>query len=156
MSWTIELLSEERLDGFIDIAEELYTRSAFSHFMFDRDVVRRTAMQFILNPSWLCQVAIVDGKVIGSLGGYIVPTMFSRELVGVEEGLYVREGTEQRAAIASEMMKRFIRFCLDRNCADVRVGSLAGVDNYAVDVFYRRMGFKRVGNLYSLKYRSAR
>lgn len=155
MSWSIELLTEERLDEFVSIARELFDRSAMHHFGFDPAIVRHTGQRFIIDPSWLCQLAFIDGQCVGSLGGYIVPTLFSTAKVGIEEGLYVREGVLSRAAIAANMMRRFVKFCMDRGCVDVRVGTIAEVESYAIDVFYRRIGFRRIGSVYSLKNRSA-
>jgi hypothetical protein len=152
MTWTLEVLSLARIDAFISICEELWSQGAQVHLSFDHDVTRQLGLRCINDPAFFCQMAIGENDVvIGCMAGYVSPLVFSRSIIGNEEGLYVRSGVPDRAAIAAEMLRRFVRFCKDAGAVDVRTGVISNIDNYAADVFYRRNGFKRIGTIYSLR-----
>lgn len=152
MSWRLEVLSTKTLDNFVSACEELWLLSSIQHLKFDHHVTRMLGMKFIREPTFFCQVALDDNEImLGFMAGYVTGLMFSNQHIGIEEGLYVREGVNERAGIAAEMLKRFVRFCKDCGCVDVRTGVISNIDNYAVDVFYRRNGFKRAGTIYSLR-----
>lgn len=152
MAWRLEVLSENRLDAFVSICEELWSRGSQVHLPFDKMITRDLGMRCIHTPNYFCQMAINEyDEVIGCMAGYVTPLIFSKGVIGNEEGLYVREGVPERAGIAAEMLRRFVRFCQDAGAMDVRTGVISNIDNYAADIFYRRNGFKRIGTIYSLR-----
>lgn len=152
MSWRIEPLTVQRLDGFVAICEELWQAGEQVHLSFDTDITRALGLRCITDPTFFCQMAMDERDVIvGCMAGYVTQLVFSRSVIGNEEGLYVREGTKDRAAIAAEMLRRFVRFCKDAGAIDVRTGVISNIENYAADVFYRRNGFKRIGTIYALR-----
>lgn len=141
----------DSMSDFIIMTGELHDLSHLEHLPYDLPAAYRLGIDCINNDRYFCQLAYIGDKCVGCMAGYMTKLVFSREHIGVEEGIYVREGTPQRAAIAAEMLKRFVRFCRDAGCADVRTGVISNIDNYAVDIFYRRNGFKRIGTIYSLR-----
>jgi hypothetical protein len=152
MTWRLEVLTEERLDEFVLICEELLMLGEQRHLLFDKCATYALGRRCINDPAYFCQMAIdEDGIVVGCMAGYVTKLIFSSSYIGVEEGLYVRDGTLHRAAIAAEMLRRFVRFSLDCGAVDVRTGVISNIDNYAADVFYRRNGFKRIGTIYAMR-----
>lgn len=150
--WTLAPLGPEHMLDFIRICHELWSQSdVLPHLGFDMASTRALGERCLNMPNYLCQMAFVDGHNIGCMVGYVTPLVFSNKIIGVEEGLYVRQGTQDRAAIAAEMLRRFVRFCEDAGAVDVRTGVINGAENYAADVFYRRNKFKRIGTIYALK-----
>jgi GNAT superfamily N-acetyltransferase len=149
--WRLEVLTPERMTDFIIMTEELHALSHLEHLPYDLRAATQLGRNCINDDRYFCQLAYINDTCIGCMAGYLTGLVFSAEHIGVEEGIYVREGTPQRAAIAAEMLKRFVRFCKDAGCADVRTGVISNIDNYAVDIFYRRNGFKRIGTIYSLR-----
>jgi GNAT superfamily N-acetyltransferase len=151
MSWHIEVMSLARMSDFISIGEELWSLGEQTHLGFDRETTERLGLRCLNDPKMFCQLAVVDDEVIGGMIGYVTRMLFSNTIIGNEEGLYVRSGIHDRAAIAAEMLRRFVRFCKDAGATDVRTGVISNIDNYAADVFYRRNGFKRIGTIYALR-----
>jgi hypothetical protein len=152
VTWYIEPLTEHKLDDFIEICKELLYAGEQQHLGFDDEVTRILGMNCIHQPTYFCQMAYLgNGRLVGCMAGYVTKLIFSNQHIGNEEGLYVREGTPERAAIAAEMLRRFVRFCMDCGAIDVRTGVISNIDNYAADVFYRRNGFKRIGTIYALR-----
>jgi GNAT superfamily N-acetyltransferase len=152
MTWHLEVITQRRIQAFIDICEELWLQGSQVHLEFDRDVTRDLGFRCINNAFYFCQLAVDENDVVvGCMAGYVTKLIFSRNVIGNEEGLYVRSGVPDRAAIAAEMLRRFVRFCKDAGAVDVRTGVISNIDNYAADVFYRRNGFKRIGTIYSLR-----
>jgi GNAT superfamily N-acetyltransferase len=147
----IEVITEQRLEGFISICRELWSQGAQVHLEFNDDVARQLGMRFINDPTYFCQLAVEDDRVVGVMGGYVTKLIFSHDVIGNEEGLYVRNSVQGKAGIAAEMLRRFVRFCRDAGAVDVRTGVISSIDNYAADVFYRRNGFKRIGTIYALR-----
>lgn len=153
MSWVIEPLTLEGIPIFVELCHEFSTYTGtLSHLGFDSYEVAMLGEAMVTQPTHFCQLAFdADGKPVGFMAGYITKLIFSKNYIGNEEGLYVREGVKERTAMASEMLRRFVRFCSDAQCVDVRTGVISNIDNYAVDVFYRRNKFKRIGMIYAMR-----
>lgn len=152
MNWKLEVLQDNRLNDFVIICHDLWAEGQLDHLGFDRDTCWLLGWRCINDNKYFCQMAIDDNdKVVGCMVGYVTQLVFSNKSIGVEEGLFVYEGTPDRAAIAAEMLRRFVRFCKDAGVADVRTGVISNIDNYAADVFYRRNKFRRIGTIYSLR-----
>lgn len=149
----IEAMTIHHMEQFLDICRELWSMSdVLPHLGFDVLSTTRLGMRCLNDPACFCQMAFDDAGVnVGCMVGYVTPLVFSNKIIGVEEGLYVRDGTPSRAGIAAEMLRRFVRFCEDAGAVDVRTGVINGAENYAADVFYRRNKFRRIGTIYALK-----
>jgi hypothetical protein len=146
------MLSMENLPYGVAIARELHGLGTFGANgpAFDWDFALRTFAGICNSPFGYMRMAVDDdGVYVGAICGRVYPFVFSPRLQGIEDGLYVREGTPKRASIAINLVRGFVDWCLDEKGAlIVQTGDIASINSHAVDVLYRHIGFKRFGTIY--------
>lgn len=147
-----EMLSEQNLSYGVAIAKELHSLGKFNELgpPFDWDFAYRCFANVCRDPDSYMRLAVGDdGIYVGAVCGHVYPFMFNPRVQGIEDGWYVREGTPKRAAVAMNLMRGFVDWCLDEKGALlVQTGDIAAIHSHAVDVLYRHMGFKRFGTIY--------
>jgi hypothetical protein len=145
----------DNLSYGVAIARELHSLGTFGENgpPFDWDFARRFFASICLGPNGYMRMAVDDGGTyVGAICGRVYPFMFNPRLQGIEDGLYVREGTPRRASIAINLVRGFVDWCLDeKDALLVQTGDIAGINSHAVDVLYRHIGFKRYGTIYVFK-----
>jgi hypothetical protein len=149
------MLSMENLPYGVAIARELHSLGTFGQNgpAFDWDFAFLRFRNVCADPHGYMRMAVADdGVYVGAICGHVYPFMFSPRLQGIEDGLYVREGTPKRASIAMNLVRGFIDWCLDEKGALlVQTGDIAAINSHAVDTLYRHMGFTRFGTVYKFQ-----
>lgn len=146
------MLNDDNLPYAVGLAKELHGLGKFGEIgpSFDWDYTRRVFAGIGASPNGHFRMAVDDdGTYVGAVCGRVYPFIFSPRLFGLEDAWYVREGTPKRAAIAMNLMREFVRWCLDDKGATlVQTGDIAAINSHAVDTLYRHMGFTRFGTIY--------
>jgi len=84
------------------------------------------------------------GELIGMMGGYITPPVFSNEFICYEAGLYVvPERRTGRTAV--KLLQAFEARAMGYNVARIVVGTTTGVNAEGTLRFYERLGYKHTG-----------
>lgn len=150
-----EHLSMENLPYAVALAKELHGLGKFGEIgpIFDWDVTYRNFAEICYSPNGHFRMAVDDdGTYVGAVCGRVYPFLFSSRLFGLEDAWYVRDGTPKRAAIAINLMRGFVDWCLDEKGAVlVQTGDVAAIHSHAVDTLYRHIGFKRFGTIYMFR-----
>ena len=117
---------------------------------FDAQWAENMARSCMHMPQYFGRLAVLDnGIVCGIVIGSTCHMLFSPQIIGVEETIYVREGTPFRASIAKQLLGAMVTWAFtERNAAFVRAGETSEICPVAVDTFFRSQGFKRAGTLY--------
>lgn len=154
MTIVVKPVSMDNMYGLVNMCMELHAQTHLAHLPVDKTSLVRMAHMCMADMTWFGRLVWDQERdeAVGAMVGYVSPLIFSTASIGVEEGLYVRQDVENRAMYAATMLKDFVRWAYSRGASDVRTGVISNIDNYAVDVFYRRNGFKRIGTIYSLKH----
>lgn len=147
----VERLTYDTVPDMLVLLKELHDMSNVKHIPWDQEEARASANMCVDMPNCFGCVAMHDGQVVGVMVGCVVKMIYSKASIGIEEAIYVRLLVPERAKVAAQMLQWFVLWCKDLGAVDIRTGSMAGIDNYAIDVFYRSHGFKRAGMMYSLK-----
>ena len=136
----------------VALAKEMHGLSTFAVDgpEFDWDYTYINMQATLDNSHYYFRLAYDDDEMFcGAVCGRVIPFYFSRELQGVEEAWYVREGTHNRAKIACALMQGFVGWCIDEHRAHmVQSGDIADINSLGVDALYKKLGFKRYGSAY--------
>lgn len=134
------------------LAKEMHGLSMFSETgpEFDWDYTFSNMSDTIGDQDYYFRLAHDDASgYCGAVCGRVISYYFSRKTFGVEEAWYVREGTRDRAKIASALMNGFVDWCLhERGALMVQSGDIAAINSLGVDTLYKHLGFKRNGSCY--------
>lgn len=134
----------------IALAKELHQLGSFRDIPFDYEYIKQSTLHMIAAPTWFKYLAMDDSDIYcGVMIGQVDTFFFSPRLLANEYALYVREGTQGRARIASMLVRAFIKWAFDEHDAThVQTGDVASINSTAVDALYRRLGFERFGMIY--------
>lgn len=95
------------------------------------------------------RLALVDGEPVGLIVGSIQFMLFANKKFGVEETVYVRDGTKFRASIAKQLLKALEHWAFTvHNAEFIRAGETSEIAPKAVDAFFRGQGYRKNGTLY--------
>ena len=147
---TLVAVSEETLPALVEIGRELVNSQTAYPMLFDArwtEGIARTCMNL---PNYFCHMAVLDdGTVCGFIVGSTCHMLFSPQVMGVEETIYVRQGTPFRTSIAKQLLTAMVHWAfVDRHASFIRAGETSEICPKAVDAFFRSQGFKRAGTLY--------
>ena len=136
----IERLSAERFPEFCKLVEKSIAEAQFSQAKLNIPSLQR----LIQSPSVVYFLAIDNDKIVGSIGGAVLPYFFStRKKVG-DLGFYVEpEYRGSRAAI--KLVNALESWAKDMEVEDVYLGQTTGVEVEKTKDFYERLGYTVVG-----------
>ncbi len=136
----IERLSAERFTEFCELVERSIAEAQFSQAKLNIPSLQK----LIQSPNVVYFLAIEDDKIIGSIGGAVLPYFFStRKKVG-DLGFYVEpEYRGSRAAI--KLVHALESWAKEMEVEDVYLGQTTGVEVDKTRDFYERLGYKVVG-----------
>ena len=136
----IERLSAERFTEFCELVERSIAEAQFSQAKLNIPSLQK----LIQSPNVVYFLAIEDDKIIGSIGGAVLPYFFStRKKVG-DLGFYVEpEYRGSRAAI--KLLHALESWAKEMEVEDVYLGQTTGVEVDKTRDFYERLGYKVVG-----------
>lgn len=145
-------LSRENVAYAVALAKEMHGLSTFAADgpEFDWDYTFNNMLSTVGRTDYYFMLAQDDAfSFCGAVCGRVIPYYFSRALQGIEEAWYVRDGTKDRAKIATALMQGFMGWCLDEMGARmVQSGDIADINSLGVDALYKRLGFERYGSAY--------
>jgi len=146
---TLVPVSEDNLEALLDLTQELVALSSYS-ITFDRDWTRAIARGGMRASHMFGRMARLDnGTYVGMIIGSATPMMLTPQRIGVEETIYVREGTPFRASIAKQLLTALEVWAFgEMQVAFLRAGETSEICPKAVDAFFRGCGFKRAGSIY--------
>jgi GNAT superfamily N-acetyltransferase len=149
----IELLTKDNIAHACELARELHSLGTFGREgpPFDWNYNFGALLRAMADPNRFHVLLAHDDGYVGAVFGCVTAFLFNPSVYGVEEGWYVREGTPRRAAIASVLMREFMKWCYGRGAVYVQCGDVAAINTIGVDALYRRLGFHRFGTLYRHK-----
>lgn len=136
----IEKLTAERFPEFCELVERSIAEAQFSQAKLDIPSLQK----IIQSPSVVYFLAIDNDKIVGSIGGAVLPYFFStRKKVG-DLGFYVEpEYRGSRAAI--KLVNALESWAKEIGVEDVYLGQITGVEVDKTKDFYERLGYTVVG-----------
>jgi len=147
--------SLQEIPYLVEIAKELHGLGIFGQIgpEFDWDFATHRFIYAWQHENFYVRCAMDDaGAYVGAVVGHVEHYFFSPQLMAIEDGWYVREGTKDRAKIAKALMMGFVDWALDEQHAlIVQTGDIADISSFAVDTIYRHMGFTRFGTIYKFQ-----
>lgn len=136
----IEKLSAERFTEFCKLVEKSIAEAQFSEAKLDVASLQK----LIQSPNVVYFLAIEDNKIIGSIGGAVIPYFFSTRKKAGDLGFYVEpEYRGSRAAI--KLVNALESWAKEKGVEDLYLGQTTGVDVDKTRDFYERLGYKVVG-----------
>jgi len=135
----------------VGLAQEMHKLSTFDADgpPFDWDYTYANMERTITDTQYYFRLAFNEDGYHGAVCGRVMPYYFSPKLQGIEEAWYVREGTPNRAQVATALMMGFVDWCIDAQGAlMVQSGDIAAINSLGVDTLYKHLGFKRYGSAY--------
>lgn len=131
------------LPAITEMAKEMHAESpTYSVLVFEeekfRDHLSRLHRVF---------VAEADGVVVGMMGCYAQPALFSTQLIAHESGLFVRKA-HRGGRHAVQLIRTFEQWAIAQGVTKIHVGTSVGVGADRTKELYEHMGYTHVG--YSL------
>lgn len=136
----IERLSAERFTEFCELVERSIAEAQFSEAKLHLPSLQK----LLQSPNVVYFLAIDNDKIVGSIGGAVLPYFFStRKKVG-DLGFYVEpEYRGSRAAI--KLVSALESWAKEMGVEDIYLGQTTGVEVEKTKDFYERLGYKVVG-----------
>jgi RimJ/RimL family protein N-acetyltransferase len=140
----------EDIEDMVDMGVQMHAESAFSGLDFDREKCRSLGQYYVDNPdTHFGVVAVLDGRVIGMLAGYVTPYYFGNDLIASDILWFVApKHRGSRAGIL--LLQAFIKWSADRGASEVCIGISTAVAHEKTGRVLERFGFKHVGGNYKL------
>lgn len=91
-----------------------------------------------------------NGQIVGGIAGGVTEWWFSDERHGYEYSFFVREDA-RNGFTAMKLIVAFRIWCEKQGAKKVRLGITTGIHEESTGKFYRLLGFKDAGNLFSLE-----
>ena len=148
-NFSIVPVDESNVSAFTDIVKELVGLSSYKA-KFDRNFVYSMAHKGMFATNYYLRLAqLSDETHCGLVIGSVTTLLFAQEKMGVEETIYVKEGTPFRASIAKALLAGMEDWMFNtHNVSFIRAGETSDISPVAVDAFFRSQGYKHAGTLY--------
>lgn len=129
------------------MCHELHEQSSMAFLPFDEGKIRNLFAQSIDFPnSCLCLMAELNGELIGSFYGRIIPYYFNHERMAQEYWVYVREPYRGTHA-GTSFIKRFYEWAAENGVREVCVAPSAGIQTKRTERWLNNIGYETMGVL---------
>jgi hypothetical protein len=135
----------------VALARELHSLGVFGRQgpEFDWDFCTQQFTRVANNKQCYARFAVSDNnEYVGGVMGHLDCFMFSPQLMGLEDALYVKQTTPNRAAVGAMLLRGFCDWCFSNGAVLVQTGDIAAIDSHAVYRFYMHNGFEKFGVVY--------
>lgn len=146
----IRQAKKEDIPCLLELGEAMHAGSRFRDISFSHEKVTRLLDWLVAGDGCLL-VAERDGEIIGGFAGGLTQYYFSEETMATDLALFISQ--DRRGGIAAvSLVRAFIEWAHLNGAREVLLGTNYGEDSPANEL-YRRIGLKRVGNLFSSEVR---
>lgn len=151
MSTAYEPFSVERIRDIIALGLQMHAESAYSDMPFDIETAAQSIYTNIIQgDAGFGVIAYKDDKPVGMMAGALATQFFGPAVFAYDFVWYVvPEDRGSRTAI--RMLKKFESWARSKGAKEIHLGVTTGVDPDKTHGIYERMGYKHVGNNYTLK-----
>lgn len=139
----------EDIPRLVELGTMLHQQSSYADMPFDRVKVAGF-LASLIGGAGVLFVEDRDGVVIGGLAGGITEQWFSSEKVAFDYSFFI-EPSHRGGITAIALIKAFIAWARIKGAARITMGITTGINVEATSKFYRRLGFKDVGPLFSME-----
>lgn len=135
-------MTEADIPSVVDLLREMHSESPnYRELLYSPRRVAETCREAMANG--YAAVYVVDGEIVGVMGGMVYQPAFSRDLMASDYVLYLKPNNRGIAAI--RLVTDYIRWAKVQGAKIISVGVTAGIDNEYVAKFYEDMGFRKSG-----------
>ena len=132
------------------VLAELYTSEVHHHdsMTFDLEFAMSNIATAMMHED-SCILVCVDksGEVIGFFWGFVTPLPWSRELIGIDNVLYVMPSVRGKAH-GVRLIKAYEQWVKRRGAKQVSLSIASGITEEATGKLYQRMGYEKIGFQY--------
>lgn len=141
----------ERIRDIVTLGQKMHEESAYSDMPFDIEMAAQSIYTNIIqSDGGFGVIAYKDDKPVGMMAGALATQFFGPAIFAYDFVWYVTpEVRGSRAAI--KMLKMFESWARSKGAKEIHLGVTTGVDPDKTHGIYERMGYKHVGNNYTLK-----
>jgi GNAT superfamily N-acetyltransferase len=137
------------VDRIVELGAGMHAESRYAAFPYDREIAARLAVSHISDGvERCCIVSEVDGSVTGMIGGEITPLMFSRTRVAHDTIFYIEPASRGRFD-AFRLVRAFESWAKAQGAAEITLATSTGLAVERSDAFFQRLGYGKVGSVYS-------
>ncbi len=117
---------------------------------YDRNKMRDLLVSGHSKKSFFCDIAVIDGKIVGGLCAGIFEYVFSREVYASDYLFYLEE-SKRSLRTATELVKNYVEWGKQRRVREVCLTSTTGIKTEKYGKFCERMGFRYIGSTYTME-----
>ncbi len=136
----------------MELGRRMHEESEFAFLPFDPVKVRRFLHCIAGDPEHYCVYVVEhEDRLIGMLVGQVMEYFFCRELLCDDVLLFVER--DQRGSVAAlALVRAYLAWSRSRGAREARVAVSTGIDIDHTGAFLQRLGFRRVGGVYKLRF----
>lgn len=141
------LMRAQDLPDVAEICHRVYLESSYSKLPFDWKHLGLFLINVLSTPE--TQVAFVvekNGKVIGVLGAYLVPYMFSPALLCQDFGIMVDKDYRGSSA-GRRLVEAMEQWAKSKGAVEILPGISSGIQTDRTVKFFEKMGYKKAGTI---------
>lgn len=138
------------IDGIIKLAKDFFKESVGEYGLtIENQTIAETIHSYIENMIGI--VAEENGKVVGVIGGMLLPSIFNKtQLIGQETVWFVNKDY-RKGTIGLKLIKAFEYECLERGANLIIMGLMGNLNTDILDKYYKRHNYKLLEREY-IKY----
>jgi GNAT superfamily N-acetyltransferase len=130
------------------LGADMHSESDFAPFQFSPAHVRQLEQIVLTSSDRFCFVAETDEGIAGTFVGGVSEFFFGPDKFGFDYLLYIRPKWRGSSA-AYRLMLAAMTFCRNAGAKQLRFGVSTGINPEDADRFYRKLGFRQAGLLYT-------
>lgn len=129
------------IDAVVELTKDFFEESISDYGLTLDDItIRETISNYIINLVGI--VAEDEGKVIGVIGGMLLPSIFNKnQLIGQETVWYVQKNY-RNGSVGLKLIKSFEDECKSRGTDLIIMGLMGNLNTEILDKYYKKRNYK--------------
>jgi len=129
------------IDAVVELTKDFFEESISDYGLTLDDItIRETISNYIKNLVGI--VAEDEGKVIGVIGGMLLPSIFNKnQLIGQETVWYVQKNY-RNGSVGLKLIKSFEDECKSRGTDLIIMGLMGNLNTEILDKYYKKRNYK--------------
>jgi len=138
-------------NSIVLLAKEFFRESVGNYGLtIDLGTIITTIDGYITN--MVSIVVEVDGKVVGVIGGMMLPSIFDRNQIIGQETIWFVDKEHRKGNIGLKLIKAFEEECLSQGANLIIMGLMGNLNTDILDKYYSRHGYKLLEREYIKRF----
>ena len=127
----------------------MHAESKYRCYNFDPLKLANTISELIEVKKGIALVAVVQGKIVGGLIGYLAEHYFGCDLAAYGLALFI-DAEHRNGMVGPRLIKQYVAHARDKGASEIVFSNTTGYEMERVGRLFLRLGFSHDGYVFSL------